>query len=170
MSPRFHVRKQLTATHLPALIGTLTTLSRPTIVLLDSFDLFTNHARQALLYCLLDTVQSCRSGASRSLENDNLGAGGVAVIGITTRVDCLNLLEKRVKSRFSGRLVRVGVVDEYDRYVEVAKNLVSSKITQEAGDWCSVEYGDDESALWEEWTAMWNSNVQVSWPVLQISI
>ena len=55
----------------------MSTLPRPTIVVLDAFDLFTSHARQALLYCLLDTVQSCRAGEGRK---------GVAVIGITTRV------------------------------------------------------------------------------------
>jgi len=55
----------------------MSTLPRPTIVVLDAFDLFTSHARQALLYCLLDTVQSCRAGEGRK---------GVAVVGITTRV------------------------------------------------------------------------------------
>ncbi|KAG6333768.1 hypothetical protein ID866_5316 [Astraeus odoratus] len=48
--------------HLPALISMLPTFSRPTIVILDAFDLFAHHARQSLLYCLLDTVQGCRVG------------------------------------------------------------------------------------------------------------
>lgn len=60
-----------------SLVTTMGTLSRPTIVVLDAFDLFTAHARQALLYCLLDTVQSCRAGQGRK---------GVAVVGVTTRV------------------------------------------------------------------------------------
>ncbi len=55
----------------------MASLPRPTIVILDTFDLFMGHARQALLYCLLDTVQSCRAGQDRN---------GVAVIGVTSRV------------------------------------------------------------------------------------
>lgn len=61
---------------------TMTTLSRPTIVIVEAFDLFTNHARQALLYCLLDTVQSCRAGEGRK---------GVAVVGVTSRVVSLHM-------------------------------------------------------------------------------
>ncbi|KZP03435.1 hypothetical protein FIBSPDRAFT_941526 [Athelia psychrophila] len=72
--------------HLPALISVLPTLSRPSIVILDSFDLFALHPRQSLLYCLLDTVQNCRAGS---------GSNGMAVIGVTARIDTINLLEKR---------------------------------------------------------------------------
>lgn len=63
--------------HMSSLVTTMSALPRPTIIVLDAFDLFTSHARQALLYCLLDTVQSCRAGEGRK---------GVAVVGITTRV------------------------------------------------------------------------------------
>ncbi|KAF8655314.1 hypothetical protein AX16_003211 [Volvariella volvacea WC 439] len=85
------------ASHLPALIAVLPTLSRPTVVILDAFELFALHPRQSLLYCLLDTAQSCRADA---------GNKGIAVIGVTARVDANNMLEKRVKSRFSGRIIR----------------------------------------------------------------
>lgn len=74
---------------------------RAIIVIIDEFDLFTEHARQALLYCLLDVVQSVQTGPVESTPR------GVAVIGVTTRVDTLLLLEKRVKSRFSHRVWRV---------------------------------------------------------------
>lgn len=66
----------------------MSSLPRPTIVILDAFDLFTTHARQALLYCLLDTVQSCRAGEGRK---------GVAVVGVTTRVVSAYL--RRLRSR-----------------------------------------------------------------------
>ena len=83
--------------YLPSLISTLPSQPKPVVVILDDFDEFALHGRQALLYCLLDTVQSCRVGS---------GLNGLAVIGVTNRVDTINLLEKRVKSRFSGRMLR----------------------------------------------------------------
>ena len=83
--------------YLPSLISTLPSQPKPVVVILDAFDEFALHGRQALLYCLLDTVQSCRVGS---------GLNGLAVIGVTNRVDTINLLEKRVKSRFSGRMLR----------------------------------------------------------------
>ena len=83
--------------YLPSLISTLPSQPKPVVVVLDAFDEFALHGRQALLYCLLDTVQSCRVGS---------GLNGLAVIGVTNRVDTINLLEKRVKSRFSGRMLR----------------------------------------------------------------
>jgi len=121
--------------HLPALISVLPTLSRPTIVILDAFDLFALHARQSLLYCLLDTVQSCRAGN---------GNKGVAVIGITTRVDTINLLEKRVKSRFSGRMLRTAAPPELDNWLDDARKLLSSPIHDQHQ---------------EEWLPIWTASV-----------
>ncbi|WRT70018.1 uncharacterized protein IL334_007011 [Kwoniella shivajii] len=74
---------------------------RAIIIIIEEFDLFTEHARQALLYCLLDVVQSIKTGPVETTGR------GVAVIGVTTRVDTLLLLEKRVKSRFSHRTFRI---------------------------------------------------------------
>lgn len=74
---------------------------RAIIVIIDEFDLFTEHARQALLYCLLDVVQSVQTGPVETTGR------GIAIIGVTSRVDTLLLLEKRVKSRFSHRVWRV---------------------------------------------------------------
>jgi origin recognition complex subunit 4 len=121
--------------HLPALISVLPTLSRPTIVVLDAFDLFALHARQSLLYCLLDTAQSCRAGN---------GNKGVAIVGITTRVDTINLLEKRVKSRFSGRTLRTAPPPELDNWLNAARTLLSSPI---------------HSQHQEEWVPMWTASV-----------
>lgn len=63
------------------------------IFVLDEFDTFARRSKQSLLYCLLDSLQS-------------LGVQA-AVVGITTRHDCLDLMEKRVRSRFSQRTVDV---------------------------------------------------------------
>ncbi|TFK98588.1 origin recognition complex subunit 4 C-terminus-domain-containing protein [Pterulicium gracile] len=91
------------AHRISSLISTLPSLPRPTIVILDALDLFALHTRQALLYCLFDMVQTSRPGGGRK---------GVAVVGVTTRVDVVTLFEKRVKSRFSGRVVLLGEVDD----------------------------------------------------------
>ncbi|KAL5530220.1 ORC4 [Sanghuangporus sanghuang] len=92
--------------HLPSLIAALPTLPRPVVVLLDAFNIFTEQPRQALLYCLLDTVQSCRSGSSSHR--------GLAVVGLTTRIDVVNFLEKRVKSRFSHRTFRTASPNKFE--------------------------------------------------------
>ncbi|CAB1349508.1 unnamed protein product [Coregonus sp. 'balchen'] len=55
--------------------------SRPVLFILDEFDLFAHHKTQTLLYNLLDVSQSAQAP--------------VAVIGLTCRLDVLELLEKR---------------------------------------------------------------------------
>ncbi|KAI6047157.1 origin recognition complex subunit 4 C-terminus-domain-containing protein [Pisolithus marmoratus] len=117
--------------HLPALVSVLPTLSRPTIVVLDAFDLFAQHARQSLLYCLLDTVQSCRVGQ---------GSNGLAVVGVTSRLDAINLLEKRVKSRFSGRVLRTAPPVKLCHWISLSRRLLCAPI--DSGE--------------EEWVDMWN--------------
>lgn len=104
--------------YLPTLISALPTLARPTVLILESFDLFAIHGRQALLYCLLDTVQSCRADEKSK---------GIAVIGVTTRVDTINLLEKRVKSRFSGRMLRTAGPDTLDDWMSIARHVLTVK-------------------------------------------
>lgn len=105
-----------TATHLPQIVGALARQVRPVIVVLDAFDLFAEHARQALLYCLLDTVQSCRAGQ---------GSRGLAVVGVTSRIDCLTMLEKRVKSRFSHRIIRISPPATADSYVSLVVSTMA---------------------------------------------
>ncbi|KAJ8351588.1 hypothetical protein SKAU_G00230640 [Synaphobranchus kaupii] len=67
--------------------------SRPVLFTLDEFDLFAHHKNQTLLYNLLDISQSAQTP--------------VAVVGLTCRLDVLELLEKRVKSRFSHRQIHL---------------------------------------------------------------
>ncbi|KAJ3350844.1 origin recognition complex subunit 4 [Entophlyctis luteolus] len=63
----------------------------PVVFVLEEFDLFALHPKQALLYTLLDISQTC--------------VNPVFVIGTSQRQDALDLLEKRVKSRFSHQLI-----------------------------------------------------------------
>lgn len=121
--------------HLPSLISSLPTLARPTIVVLDAFDLFALHGRQALLYCLLDTAQSCRVGH---------GTHGIAIVGVSTRVDTINLLEKRVKSRFSGRMLRTAGPSTVAEWNDIAEKVLR----------VSVDEG-----ISEEFSEMWSNAI-----------
>ncbi|KAI7862452.1 origin recognition complex subunit 4 C-terminus-domain-containing protein [Spinellus fusiger] len=87
----------------------------PVIFILDEFDQFTLQPKQTLLYNLLDTVQSAQSP--------------LAVVGLTCRLDTLELLEKRVKSRFSHRQIYLFPPATFGDFVETAKSglCVSAK-------------------------------------------
>lgn len=122
------------AAYLPTLVSQLTTLKRPVVVVLDAFDLFISHPRQALLYCLLDTAQACRAGEGRN---------GLLIIGLSCVVNCLNNLEKRVKSRFSHRILKVCNPSTLAEYLEIAKTLLSVSLTHE-----SVECTAKDLAKW----------------------
>uniref|UniRef100_A0A3Q2ZP97 Origin recognition complex subunit 4 n=1 Tax=Kryptolebias marmoratus TaxID=37003 RepID=A0A3Q2ZP97_KRYMA len=67
--------------------------SRPVLFVLDEFDLFAHHKNQTLLYNLFDVSQAAQTP--------------IAVVGISCRLDVLELLEKRVKSRFSHRQIHL---------------------------------------------------------------
>ncbi|VDB99840.1 unnamed protein product [Peniophora sp. CBMAI 1063] len=112
--------------HLPTLISSLPSLGRPTIIIIDAFDLFAEHGRQALLYCLLDTAQSCRAGTSTR---------GIAIVGVTTRVDTLNMLEKRVKSRFSGRMLRTATPHSW---MDLARSALLAPISAPSEEWTDL--------------------------------
>lgn len=127
--------------HLPSLIGALPSLSRPVVVLLDAFNIFTEQPRQALLYCLLDTVQSCRAS--------NPAQKGLAVIGITTRLDVVNFLEKRVKSRFSHRILRTGNARKVDSWLDIL------------GKCLKAVPAVSEDAQAYQWLAIWNRSVEI---------
>ena len=135
----------LPAAHLPALVASLSSLSKPVIILLDQFEMFADHGRQALLYCLFDAVQSCRgSGVSRS--------SGLAVIGLTSRIDVINLLEKRVKSRFSHRVLRTAAMRRPGEWIEFVRRCLCVEASSELG---AV---DENVGL--EWSRMWRKSVE----------
>jgi origin recognition complex subunit 4 len=110
------------AAYLPTLIAQLPSLKRPVVVVLDAFDLFASHPRQALLYCLLDTVQSCRVGSDRH---------GLLVVGVSCVVNCVNLLEKRVKSRFSHRILKIANPSTIEEYIEAARRMMNVGLGKE---------------------------------------
>jgi origin recognition complex subunit 4 len=112
-------------------------VTRSVVFVLDEFDLFTTHPRQTLLYNLFDIAQSRKAP--------------IAVIGCSARTDCVECLEKRVKSRFSHRWVHVGQPKSLAAFGEVAREslLVTEK---------QVGLKKQE----QEWRAKWNEYIKVS--------
>lgn len=81
--------------------------NKSVVFILDEFELFASHPRQTLLYNLFDIAQSRKAP--------------IAVLGLTTRIDVAESLEKRVKSRFSHRYVHLSLSKSYTAFVEVCK-------------------------------------------------
>lgn len=69
--------------------------AKSVIFIIDEFDLFASHPRQTLLYNLFDVAQSRNAP--------------IAVLGLTTKIDVVESLEKRVKSRFGQRYVHLSL-------------------------------------------------------------
>jgi origin recognition complex subunit 4 len=82
-------------------------VARAVIFVMDEFDLFAQHPRQTLLYNLFDIAQSRKAP--------------IAVLGLTTRIDVTNSLEKRVKSRFSHRYVHLSLAKTFTAFQEMCK-------------------------------------------------
>ena len=82
--------------------------STPVFFVLDHFDLFAAHkAKQTLLYNLCNLLQ----------EEYQL-----AIIGITQRVDCFELLEKRIKSRLSARRLHFTRIREEEQLLTILRD------------------------------------------------
>ena len=88
---------------LDALRGGKSSASIPIFFILEEFDLFAQHKNQTLLYNLFDITQA--------------GLTPMAVVGLTNRIDVMELLEKRVKSRFSHRQIFICNTWTFDDYI-----------------------------------------------------
>ncbi|KAM9380722.1 origin recognition complex subunit 4 [Phaethornis superciliosus] len=106
------------------------TSSCPVLFILDEFDLFVHHKNQTLLYNLFDISQSAQTP--------------VTVIGLTCRQDILELLEKRVKSRFSHRQIYLMNSFDFRHYIRIFKEQLS----------LPAKFPD------ESFAQKWNNNVQ----------
>jgi origin recognition complex subunit 4 len=82
-------------------------VAKAVVFVMDEFDLFATHPRQTLLYNLFDIAQSRKAP--------------IAVLGLTTRIDVVNSLEKRVKSRFSHRYVHLSLAKTFTTFQEICK-------------------------------------------------
>ncbi|KAF9919345.1 origin recognition complex subunit 4 [Lobosporangium transversale] len=101
------------ADSLPSLLSFLKSGTRdqyPIIFVMEEFDLFAQHTKQSLLYNLFDIAQSAE--------------WPIAVIGVSCRMDALELLEKRVKSRFSHRQYYTFPPESYYDFIEICQNML----------------------------------------------
>ncbi|EME43741.1 hypothetical protein DOTSEDRAFT_151242 [Dothistroma septosporum NZE10] len=86
-------------------------VTKSVIFVLDEFELFATHPRQTLLYNLFDIAQSRKAP--------------IAVLGLTTRIDVAESLEKRVKSRFSHRYVHLSLAKSLQGFQQVCESPCS---------------------------------------------
>jgi len=103
------------AEHLSFLLASLNTgdssTSKPIVFILDEFDSFCSHKNQTLLYNLFDVCQS--------------RAVPICVLGISSQIDVTELLEKRVKSRFSHRHLYMWPLVDAKSHLEMAVTLLT---------------------------------------------
>ncbi|KAL4797051.1 origin recognition complex subunit 4 C-terminus-domain-containing protein [Aspergillus venezuelensis] len=141
--------------------GTATT-AKSIIIVLDEFDLFVTHPRQTLLYNLFDIAQARKAP--------------LAVLGVTTKVDVTEMLEKRVKSRFSHRSVYVPLPRTFEVFSDACLAGLDLDEDQEfdledetktpAGTSLALSADDQSIAKSDSWKAAldgWRAYLQGLW-------
>ncbi|KAK4662780.1 origin recognition complex subunit 4 [Podospora pseudopauciseta] len=115
--------------------------SKSIVFVIDEFDLFATHARQTLLYNLFDIAQARKAP--------------IAVVGLTTRIDVVESLEKRVKSRFSHRYVYLSLPKSLPAFWDVCRQGLSI----DAED-MEAEGVDESLEGHEEFWKWWNERIE----------
>ncbi|KAI4490951.1 hypothetical protein M0802_010625 [Mischocyttarus mexicanus] len=126
--------------------------TKPVIFILDEFDLFCEHHNQTLLYNLFDVAQSAQAP--------------ICVLGITCRLDVIELLEKRVKSRFSHRQIFIFPGDTssaeqptsaFDDRLELFIHLLSLPDDENVN---RIEQQYDDCTIDPHFGSMWNEYIK----------
>ena len=105
--------------------------------------MFTYHSRQTLLYNLFDIAQARKAP--------------IAVLGCTGKVDVVEMLEKRVKSRFSHRHVFLPPARSIPAYWEMCKQGLVVE-----GDDARGEGLDADLEGFDEFMEYWSKKIDVS--------
>ena len=82
--------------------------------------MFAEHTNQILLYNLFDIAQTQQTP--------------ICVVGVTSRLECVGMLEKRVKSRFSHRILETFPVSSLQEFISIARCALSLQLDDEPGD------------------------------------
>lgn len=128
------------------------TAAKSIVILLDEFDLFVTHPRQTLLYNLFDIAQARKAP--------------IAVIGLTTKVDVTEMLEKRVKSRFSHRYVYVPLPRTFEIFSNICQmslDLNDDEVLQLA-ETLGSERPIVQSNAWKTLLEGWKGYLKVGLP------
>lgn len=80
------------------------------VFIFDEIDTFAGPVRQTLLYNLFDMVEHARVP--------------VCILGCTTKLNIVEYLEKRVKSRFSQRIIYMPPIESYEEFLTAFKEEV----------------------------------------------
>lgn len=80
------------------------------IFIFDEIDTFAGPVRQSLLYNLFDMVEHARVP--------------VCILGCTTKLNILEFLEKRVKSRFSQRIIFMPQIENLEQFVRITGEIL----------------------------------------------
>jgi origin recognition complex subunit 4 len=125
------------------------TAAKSIVILLDEFDLFVTHPRQTLLYNLFDIAQARKAP--------------IAVIGLTTKVDVTEMLEKRVKSRFSHRYTYVPLPRSFETFSDICLGSLDLSDAEMAD--IADELGSErtlvESDKWKSLLGGWKEYLKV---------
>ncbi|RCI10401.1 hypothetical protein L249_4392 [Ophiocordyceps polyrhachis-furcata BCC 54312] len=115
--------------------------SQSVVFIIDEFDMFAGHGRQTLLYNLLDIAQSRKAP--------------IAVVGCTTRLDVVEMLEKRVKSRFSHRCIYVSPPRSLAGFWQVCRQGL-------VVEWPDVGAEGIDAGVegWDEFHAYWSRKIE----------
>jgi origin recognition complex subunit 4 len=136
-------------------------VAKAVVFVMDEFDLFAQHPRQTLLYNLFDIAQSRKAP--------------IAVLGLTTRIDVTNSLEKRVKSRFSHRYVHLRLATTFTAFQEICKACLLVQSEQlsveergilEGGTKITPAKKGKKGDAKDDALSQWNANISVSSSIL----
>uniref|UniRef100_A0A7S2IKV5 Origin recognition complex subunit 4 C-terminal domain-containing protein n=1 Tax=Haptolina brevifila TaxID=156173 RepID=A0A7S2IKV5_9EUKA len=110
--------------------------SNPVLFVLHDFEQFTFRPKQTLLYSLFDLMQT---------EDAQM-----AVVGLTTRIDCADLLEKRVRSRCSQRQLLVPPLENID---DCTRLLQRALTLPNPADMPASGFATKAAAFYSAWSA-----------------
>ena len=117
--------------------------ARAVIFVIDEFELFASHPRQTLLYNLFDVAQSRNAP--------------VAVLGLTTRIDVVESLEKRVKSRFGQRYIHLSHPKSFNSFEVMCRSALTG--SEAVGEPFAKRVGN-ENAVLQRLHAVWSEYVE----------
>lgn len=124
--------------------------AKSVIFILEEFDLFTTHPRQTLLYNLFDIAQAKKAP--------------IVVLGLTTRIDVVESLEKRVKSRFSHRYVYLSLAKSLPGFWDICKQGLL--INEEELDSETQEQGNAGQG---EFVSFWTAMIEVGPSLIELA-
>ncbi len=118
--------------------------AKSVIFILDEFDLFTSRPRQTLLYNLFDIAQARKAP--------------IAVLGLTTKIDVVERLEKRVKSRFSHRYVHLPLPKNLAVYWEICRQGLVADMDELVDEGFTIGLAGQD-----EFRSFWDSMINVGY-------